>query len=405
VTIPNSVKSIGSNAFSLCNGLTSLAVEDGNAVYDSRDNCNAIIKTGDNELILGCQNTIIPNSVTSIGLGAFSQCSGLTSVTIPNSVTSIGSNAFEDCSGLTSVTIPGSVISIGNGAFSRCDGLESVKVSVTDLATFCNNSVIRLVSNNISKPITLIDGDGNEIKEYIIPNGVTFIGSYAFYGCSGLTSVTIPNSVTSIGSNAFSGCSGLESVIVPVTDISAFCNNTIIRQIRNDILTSITLIDANGNEIKEYIIPYSVTSIGNYAFSGCSGLTSVTIPSSVTSIGSSAFLDCSGFTSVPIPNSVTSIGNYAFQNCNKLSSITIPNSVTSIGWNVFSGCTGLETVTIHCSSIGSWFSGLTSIKEVSIGDEVTIIEGGAFSGCSGLTSVTIPNSVTSIGSSAFYNCI
>ena len=179
----------------------------------------------------------------------------------------------------------------------------------------------------------------NEVKY-----SVTSIGSSAFSGCSGLTSVTIPNSVTSIGGGAFYGCSGLTSVT----------------------------------------IPNSVTSIGDYAFSGCSGLTSVTIPNSVTSIGQWAFRDCSGLTSVTIPNSVTSIGWYAFRDCSGLTSVTIPNSVTSIGGGVFYGCTGLTSVTIPNS--------------------VTSIGGYAFQNCSGLTSVTIPNSVTYIEDQAFANC-
>ena len=176
VTIPNSVTSIRRGAFCDCSGLTSISVEKGNSNYDSRDNCNAIIATATNTLIAGCMNTIIPNSVTSIGRSAFSGCSGLTSVTIPNSVTSIGSSAFEGCSGLTSVTIPNSVTSIGNNAFWSCSGLTSVT----------------------------------------IPNSVTSIGYAAFSRCSGLTSVTIPNSVTSIGDYAFNGCSNLTSVIVEI---------------------------------------------------------------------------------------------------------------------------------------------------------------------------------------------
>ncbi|MCQ2243814.1 MAG: leucine-rich repeat domain-containing protein [Bacteroidaceae bacterium] len=149
VTIGNSVKSIGYRAFYGCSGLTSITVEEGNSNYDSRDNCNAIIETSSNKLMFGCQNTVIPNSVTIIGEGAFYYCSGLTSVAIPNSVTSIGNGAFYECSGLTSV---------------------------------------------------------------IIPNSVTRIENYAFSGCSGLTSVTIPNSVTSIGFSAFYGCSGLKEI-------------------------------------------------------------------------------------------------------------------------------------------------------------------------------------------------
>ena len=172
ITIPKSVTNIGTYAFSSSSGLTSITVESGNTVYDSRENCNAIIKTSTNELITGCKNTIIPNSVTSIGMDAFSRCTGLTSVTIPESVTSIGEWAFNSCSGLTFVTIGNSVTSIGARAFSFCSGLTSIT----------------------------------------IPNSVTSIGDWAFRDCSGLTSVTIPNSVTSIGGGAFLGC-GLKEVI------------------------------------------------------------------------------------------------------------------------------------------------------------------------------------------------
>ena len=202
----------------------------------------------------------ISHSVTSIR-GAFSGCSGLTSVTIGNSVTSIGSSAFSGCSALTSVTIGNSVTSIGFGAFWGCSALTSVT----------------------------------------IPNSVTTIGEGAFRGCSRLTSVTIPNSVTSIGSDAFEGCSGLTSVTIPngVTSIGEgvfrYCSG----------LTSVT-------------IPNSVTSIGDYAFPGCSALTSVTIPNSVTTIGEGAFRICEGLTSVTIGSGVESIGRWAFGDCPEL---------------------------------------------------------------------------------------
>ena len=175
------------------------------------------------------------------------------------------------------------------------------------------------------------------IPETVVYEGVTYsvtsIGDYAFWDCSDLTSVTIPNSVTSIGDRAFWDCSGLKKVIVK--DIAAWCG---ISFSDNPLSHSHHLYSDENTEITELIIPNSVTSIGEYAFEYCYGLTSVTIGNCVTSIGDAAFCGCSGLTSVTIPNSVTSIGDYAFQNCSSLTSVTIPNSVTSIENSAFSGC-------------------------------------------------------------------
>ena len=169
-----------------------------------------------------------------------------------------------------------------------------------------------------------------------------------------------------------------------------------------------TITTANiPSSVKYNSVTYSVTSIGDNAFNGCSGLTSITIPNSVTRIGSNAFYNCSGLTSVTIPNSVTSIGDYVFENCTGLTSVTIGNSVPSIGNWAFSGCSGLTSVTIPNSviSIGSWaFSGCSGLTSVTIPNSVISIGDYVFDGCTGLTSITIPNSVTSIGSNAFYNC-
>ena len=237
-------------------------------------------------------NTTIPNSVTSIGGGAFSGCTGLTSITIPNSVTSIGGDAFSGCTGLTSVTIPNSVTSIGNYAFSGCTGLTSIT----------------------------------------IPNSVTSIGGGAFSGCTGLTSVTIPNSVTSIDNYAFRNCSRLASVIFNADNciIAGSGSAPIFYECSN--LTNITF----GNNVR--FIP-------SYLCSGRSGLTSVTIPNSVTSIGRAAFGSCTGLTSVTIGSGVITIGYGTFRGCDHLTNITIGSSVSTIDGSVFEGCT--QIVNFH----------------------------------------------------------
>ena len=297
VTIPASVASIDSSAFAGCTGLTSITVSSGNKKFDSRNNCNGIIETASNTLIYGCKNTDIPDSVTSIGKSAFRNCTGLTSITIPDSVTDIGANAFRDCTGLTSITIPDSVTSIGGSAFSDCTGLTSIT----------------------------------------IPDSVTSIGSYAFKGCTGLTSITIPDSVTSVGSFTFYGCTGLASITVSGGNKKYDSRNNC-----NGIIETATNTLISG--CKNTDIPDSVTSIGEGAFRGCTGLTSITIPDSVTDIGVSAFEGCTGLISITIPDSVTSIGGVAFGSCTGLTSITIPDSVTSIGGGAFADCTGLASV-------------------------------------------------------------
>ena len=234
IDIPDSVTSIGNGAFSGCTGLTSIKVNSANPQYDSRNNCNAIIEKATNALIFGCKNTIIPNSVKSIGESAFDGCSSLTSITIPSCVTGIGQRAFYGCSSLTSIDIPNSVTTIGNYAFGNCSSLTSVTIN--------SNAII---SKTYSSSLSLKNIFGNQVKSYIIGDSVTSIGSYAFYNCSSLNSVTIPSSVTSIGSNAFSSCTNLQKVLVPINDYAAFCNNNIMYLIQYLVIISFNRLKIN----------------------------------------------------------------------------------------------------------------------------------------------------------------
>ncbi|MGI6301958.1 MAG: leucine-rich repeat protein [Verrucomicrobiota bacterium] len=364
VTIPNSVTSIGDWAFTSCWGLTSVTIGD---------------------------------SVTNIGNGAFDGCSGLNSVTIPDSVTSIGDSAFSGCSGLTSVTIPDSVTSIGDGAFAGCTSLSAIEVNELNPAYSSVHGV--LLDKNQT---TVTQFPAGYEGHYEIPASVTSIGDGAFYGCSGLTSVTIGASVTSIGEQAFGDCGSLTTI--EVNELNE-CYSSIDGVLFNK--NQATVLLCPGGYEGHFDIPPMVTFIGDSAFSSCYSLTSVTIPNSVTSIGDSAFYECIGLTSVTIPDSVTSIGDSAFSWCPSLTSVTIGASVTSIGKRAFSYCFGLTSVTIGTSvtSIGDEaFYYCDGLSGLTIPDGVISIGSYLCWGCSGLTCVTIGSNVTNIGKYAFARC-
>ena len=283
----------------------------------------------------------------------------------------------------------------------------------------------------------------NNITEVEIQNGVVYVSNNAFYGCSGLHSITLPCDI-GYQTNAFLNCTGIKTVHlskgkgIMLAGLANYYYITPWGRSRENFIT-VTLEDGIKN-IGEYAfykceglqsitIPDSVTSIGKYAFYECVGLQSVTIPDSVTSIGEYAFYS-TGLQSVTIGNSVKTIGDSSFERCDELQSVTIPDSVNAIGDRLFYYCTGLQSVTLGdgVTSIGEYaffvcegiseitipdsvtsignsaFSNCTGLTEITIGNGVESIGDSAFSSCTGLTSVTIPSSVTSIGNYAFYNC-
>ena len=326
--IPDSVTSIGNYAFLCCDSLTSINIPDGvtsigeGAFY----NCNSLTSIN------------IPDSVTSIGYCAFSDCDSLTSINIPNGVTNIGDCAFENCHSLTSINIPDGVTSIGDFAFSSCYSLTSINIpnSVTSIGYYAFKWCKSLMSINIPDSVTSIgNGAFSDCKSLLninIPNGVTSIGDSVFVDCNSLISITIPSSVIAIGMNPFRGC---HADLKNESKAFIYEHNVLFDRDKTAII-SYRAKEAN------YVIPDSVISIGEYAFSECNSLTSIIIPDSVTSIGYSTFSECKSLTNINIPDSVTSIGDFAFSGCDSLTSINIPNGVTNIGQGAFKNCGSLS---------------------------------------------------------------
>lgn len=330
IIIPKGVANVGVASFGLCD-LTSIVVSADNVVYDSRNNCNAIIKTEDNELVVGCVATKIPEGVVSIGSNAFRGCEGLSTITLPESLINIGDAAFSNCENLTSITIPDNVTYIGDFAF-YFTGLTSI-----------------IIPENVTRLNESVFEECNNLTSINIPESITSIGIGAF-AFTGIKAIEIPKGVTEIGFAAFACCNDLTSITVDennaVYDSRNNCN-AIIRTQDNTLMAACSTTE----------IPEDIAAIGAFAFAGLEDIVSVRIPESVVKIEEGAFVECGNLTSVNIPSGVTRIEDETFADCYSLASIVIPAGVTSIGGRAFDYCGGLAYIickAVTPPSIESW---------------------------------------------------
>lgn len=449
IVLPDNVTEIEYDAFSICHELSNVAIPDGvkrigQFSFSSTPKLKSItiprsMNTIEESAFAhadGLTNIRIPGNIKAIEDGAFYGCKNLTSITIENGLGNIGSSVFYECKNLERIVLPESVSSIGGSCFSGCDNLSYIKMPT---ALYAFDDVFSHCSG---------------LKNVVIPEGVTAIGHHFFGYCTNLESISFPNTLNKIGSRVFASCTSLSGRIEIPTSVSSMggacflgchditlsipaklvCENGYLYgdnmslELVNDGTTSIapeafsgwsglvsitmpnciTSIGENafsGTGLKEVTIPNSVTTVMYGTFMGCKNLVKIDIPNSVTVIGGGAFSGC-GITEIEIPNSVTVIGGSAFAGCGNLTEIEIPNSVMSIGGDCFKLCNSLQNITIP----GRLLAGenvlrqCTGLKHFTIPEGTEVIGRGCFRNCTALESIDIPNTVTTIEGDAFHNC-
>ena len=354
VSIPETVTDIAGSAFSLCDSLKTVQ---------------------------------LPEGLTRVAPRLFAGCSQLVSVDIPSSVSIIDSYAFNSCVSLASLALPAGLTRVGRGAFEGTPWYASLYDEAPE-GPFYIGSLLLSYKGNMPT------------GELVIKEGTTYIGYGVFINCGGLTSVSIPESVTYVDQLAFENCSGLTAV--HIKDLAAWCGIEFqwgYTQKSSNPLCYAHHLYLNGEVVTDLVIPEGVTSIGSYAFDGCTDLTSVTIPNGVTNIGTYAFRECSNLTSVTIPPSMATMGEMAFIWCFNLNAVHISDLA---GWCGISFLGSANSLFFYGASL---YLDDKEVKDLLIIPEgVTTIGNGVFKNYSRLTTVVIPNSVTEIGEYAFSDC-
>ena len=412
VTIGADVQYIARGAFIRCESLENVIVSSDNQYYCVLD--GVLCDKGLSRVIAypyGAECLKIPDFIKSIADSEFEKYGNLTSVIIPDSVTNIDSFAFYGCSNLVSVTIGRGVENVGRWAFASCSQLSDVHIS--DLTAWLNISFEDYSANPLHTATNLYLC-GSLVTELTIPEGITRIADYAFYGLKGLTKVVIPDEVETVGNASFGACSNIKDVTIN----QAVCDGRLSRVFSIYSITNIVISESVTRiaeaafsgcySLMSISIPDGVSNIGEEAFYGCRSLAQIALPSNERGIAAAMFQGCANLTSVTMPNGYFYIGDYAFYGCSSLVNVTMPDSVIYIGTSAFDGCNNalFDTTTVPgLRLVGDWVAGYAS----SISDNpdlsgVVGIASGAFRGCNILTNVTIPEGMKSIGEYAFYNC-
>lgn len=405
VIIPDSIISIGKGAFYGCNSIESIKLP---FVGGEESGCFGYIFSSGSP-----SNSNVPSSLKnvtvfgcdSIERHAFSECANIVNVEILGNTSIISELAFSDCESLECITLCESISTIGSHAFNNCNSLS--KVIISDLSAWCGIEFDGYAANPLVYAKKMyIKGNDSYIVNLQIPNNVSSISSYAFAGCESFDSINIPQSVTKIESGAFYGCNSVKSITVPFVGESQISAS-------KAYFGSIFEFDISYSKVNT-CVPSSLESVtvtggglANSAFENCSSISTIELPASVNIIPENAFSGCSSLSTVNIPDSVSKIGNKAFCECSSLSSIVLPSSLVDIEQGAFLSCTSLLRIDIPDSvkSISKdVFAGCTFLTQVTLPSGIEAIEDYTFYKCSSLASISIPAGVTTIGARAFQEC-
>ncbi len=433
VHLPEMAETLGNNIFGGCTSLTTITIPDGVAVIPVSAflNCTKLssvvlgagVEVIDMSAFSNCSaltNVTLPDTITTISNSAFNGCSAMTEVVFgeASQLESIGNNAFAGCTSVARVVLPATLETIGASAFSGCGGELAINANIANTtASTAPFAGSLFTSVAIADEVTTIGNyafySAKELKAVEFGLGVESLGESAFNGCSSVVAIELPESVKSIGKSAFDGCKALETLVIPASvesiGASAFKGCTGELKLNIDVAAGKSATEGlfNGAKFSTVTLGIGVTTIGDYAFAGCSAINTINWGSNIENLGVSAFSGCSSLLEVVLPDSTTILGSGVFANCTAISSVVLPDNIVAISDSAFSGCSALSTFVAPSNvvTVGKEvFKNCKALGNFELPATLEAIGDSAFEGCKAMTSVTLPASVTSLGKSAFKSC-